>query len=83
MDKKQRFVTLVQTAAIVESLSRGRRRVGKAKPSPSSMAAIAVHAAMQVPEEQLPDALTEACDKLIAYVYENTIPKPRWLIGIL
>jgi hypothetical protein len=47
------------------------------------LAAFAVHAAMQVDESLLPESLTEACERHIKYVYENTMPKPRWLIGIL
>jgi len=81
MTKREQFVTLVQTAAIVESLS--RKAGPSTKPSLSTMAAIAVNTALQVPEEQLPDELSEACEKLIAYVFDNTIPKPDWLIGIL
>jgi hypothetical protein len=81
MTKSERFVLLVQTAAIVESLS--REEWDECDPSPSSMAAIAVSAATKVPEADLPNDVTEACDALIGYVYDNTIPKPRWLIGIL
>lgn len=81
MTRKEDFVTLVQTAAIVKSLSRDEPSVGSNKPS--SMAAIAVNTAIQVSEENLPGSLTEACDELIAYVYENAVPKPAWLIGIL
>ncbi|MCP4605844.1 MAG: hypothetical protein GY847_35910 [Proteobacteria bacterium] len=81
MTRKDDFVMLVQTAAIVESLSHDEQSIGSNKPS--SVAAIAVNTAIQVSEEKLPDSLTEACDELIAHVYENTVPKPAWLIGIL
>jgi len=81
MTRKERFVVLVQTAAVIESLSRDKWLHKHL--NPRSMAVVAVNAAMQVSEEKLPSNLTEACDDLIAYVYENTIPKPDWLIGIL
>ncbi len=80
MSKKDDFVCLVQTAAIVESLSRGEEK-NKCKPSES--AAIAVSCAMKVNEKELPEDLSEACAKLIEYVFDNSIPKPHWLIGIL
>jgi len=81
VSKKEQFVTLVQSAAIVESLIRKDWPAGQ--PKPSTMAAIAVSAAMEVPEAQIPDDLMWACDALIAHVYDNTSPKPDWLIGIL
>jgi len=81
MTKREQFVTLVQTAAIVESLTRKDWPPHQTKLS--TTAAIAVSTAMEVPEAKLPDDLMKACDDLIAYVYDNTIPKPSWLIGIL
>jgi hypothetical protein len=81
MTKREDFVTLVQTAAIVESIT--RKTVVDTSPNPSTSAAIAVSVAQQVPEAQLPDDLVQACDKLIAHIYDNTIPKPDWLIGII
>lgn len=80
MSKKEQFVQLVQTAAIVESVSLGQQ---PSKTKPSSMAALAVHAAMQVNEDSLPESITEACDKLIECVFADTVTKPHWLIGIL
>ena len=80
MSKSEQFVQLVQTAAIVESLSLGQQ-TNKVKPS--CLAAIAVHAAMRVNEDSLPESITEACDKLIEYVFADTVPMPHWLIGIL
>lgn len=81
MGKKEQFVTLVQTAAIVESLTRKDWPSNQSKLS--TTAAMAVSAAMAVPEAQIPDDLMGACDALIAHVYDNTFPKPDWLIGIL
>jgi hypothetical protein len=81
MTKKEQFVTLVQTAAIVESLT--RKDWPSTQPKLSITAAIAVSTAMEVPEAQIPNDLMQACNDLIAHVYENTIPKPSWLIGIL
>jgi hypothetical protein len=80
MSKKEDFVCLVQTAAIVESLSRGEKG-NECKAS--EIAAIAVSCAMKVDENELPEDLSEACAKHIEYVFDNSIPKPRWLIGIL
>jgi len=80
MSKKDDFVCLVQTAAIVESLSRGKEEY---KTKQSEIAAIAVSCAMKVNENELPEDLSEACAKHIEYVFDNSIPKPRWLIGIL
>src|SRR5262249_18522701 len=77
MTKREQFVHLVQTAAIVESLLRGS--ILGQDPILSSRAAIAVDVAAKVPEDQLPDSLTEACEALIAHVYDNTLPKPSWL----
>jgi hypothetical protein len=81
MTKKEQFVTLVQTAAIVESLT--RKEWPSTQPKLSITAAMAVSAAMDVPEAQIPNSLMQACDELIAHVYDDTIPKPSWLIGIL
>jgi len=80
MSRIDEFTKLVQTAAIVESLYRGQQ---PNKPSPALMATIAVHAAMKVDESQLPESLTEACEKHIEYVYGASNSKPFWLIGIL
>ncbi len=84
MSRKDDFVILVQTAAIVESLSRGKEE-NKCKASES--AAIAVNCAMRVNERELPEDLSEACAKHIEYVFKNPIDnfilKPRWLNGIL
>ena len=84
MTKEEKFVMLVQTAAIVESISRGKELHGEGKePSLTSKARIAVHAAMRVPEEKIPDDLSEACEKLIRHVFDYTIPKPSWLQPII
>ncbi len=80
MSKKDNFVCLVQTAAIVESLSRGKERN---KGKSSETAACAVSCAMEVNENALPADISEACAKHIEYVFDNSIPKPPWLIGIL
>ena len=81
MSRHQQFVTLVQTAAIVESLSRTDRK--DKHPGPSSTAAAAVACAIQVPESALPNDLCQACDELIRHIYDNTTPKPHWLIGVV
>jgi hypothetical protein len=81
VSKKEQFVTLVQTAAIVESLT--RKDWPSNQPKLSITAAIAVSAAMEVPEAQIPDDLMGACEALIAHVYDNATPKPVWLIGII
>jgi hypothetical protein len=81
MSRKEQFVMLVQTAAIVESLT--RREWPSNQPRLSTTAAIAVDTAIEVPEKDLPNDLVEACEALIAHVYDNTFPKPSWLIGIL
>ena len=80
MSRLSQFVQLVQTAAIIERVSRGQQ---PNKPSPSLLAAIAVNAAAQVEEASLPQSLTEACEKHIAHIYDGAFPKPQWLIGIL
>jgi hypothetical protein len=81
MTKKEEFITLVQTAAIVESISR-KDQFSK-EPKLSVVAAIAVNAAFKVSENKLPNDLVEACEKHIEYVFDNSIPKPKWLLGIL
>jgi hypothetical protein len=80
MSKKDDFVRLVQTAAIVESLSRGQEQN---KSKPSEIASIAVHCAMKVDENRLPKDLSEACAKHIEHIFDNSMPKPDWLIGII
>ena len=81
MTKKEQFVTLVQTAAIVESLT--RKDWPSNQPKLSITAAIAVSTAMEVTEAQIPEDIMGACNDLIAHVYDNTFPKPPWLIGII
>ena len=80
MSKKDDFVCLVQTAAIVESLSRGKEEY---KGDASGNATCAVSCAMKVNENMLPEDLSEACARHIEYVFDNSIPKPSWLNEIL
>jgi hypothetical protein len=79
--KREKFVCLIQTAAIVESLS--HKTWPGAPPSRSELASIAVSAAIEVPESDIPSDMEAACGQLIDYVYNNSMPKPAWLIGIL
>ena len=80
MTRLDQFVQLVQTAAIVKSLSLDQLSEGA---NPSSLAASAVDVARQVKESDLPPSILEACDNLIDYMYHSTIPKPIWLRGIM
>jgi hypothetical protein len=77
MTRHEQFILLVQTAAIVESVTR-EGAVGKRR-----LALIALHCAMKVKEADLPEDLTEACEQLIRHVYHNALPKPPWLTGII
>lgn len=83
MTRKDTFVLLVQTAAIVESLT--LNPWPHTHLSRSEMARIAVNAALSVLERDLPNDLGIACTEHIAYVFAegNPIPKPLWLHGIL
>jgi hypothetical protein len=77
MTRHEQFILLVQTAAIVESVTR-EGAVGKRR-----LALIAMNSAMEVKEAELAEDLTEACEQLIRHVYYNALPKPPWLTGIL
>jgi hypothetical protein len=71
MNRKDQFVLLVQTAAIVEAIRRENT---------GTFAAFAVGTALAVNEEAIPKDLDEACAQLIQHHFEGGI-KPHWLLG--
>lgn len=76
MTRKDEFIAMVQTAAIVESVLRGRD--GADPTRASARAALAVQIAIRLPEERLPAGVTAACNDLIAYLY-HAQRIPSWL----
>jgi len=77
MTKKEQFVILVQTAAIVESML--ILKPASQGPTASELAALTVHQAMKVRDELLPDDISEACLDLIAVRYHGAMKKP-WMV---
>lgn len=79
MTRNEQFALVVMAAALTDVIQRRRDHHGN-EPD-NTTAAIAVSVALKVTD--LPLDYAEGAEQLMDYIYENTCPKPRWLIGIL
>lgn len=71
MTKKDKFVLMVQTGAIVDDITRGRR-----------IAARVLQEALEIPEKVIPEDFGDAALQFINYCYDTSDCGPRppdWL----